>query len=82
MNTWHFEWELLLRKRAFRLVHVPFLLARYITIAALLFLYVPPTHMSWVALVLIYICAASVVSGRVKVRIACDRAYPSALYRV
>ncbi|KAM5543982.1 hypothetical protein V8D89_002599 [Ganoderma adspersum] len=37
VNTWHFEWELLLRKRAFRLVHVPFLLARYITIAALLF---------------------------------------------
>ena len=54
MNTWHFEWELLLRKRAFRLVHVPFLLARYITIAALLFLYVPSTHILWVALMLIY----------------------------
>ncbi|PIL26973.1 hypothetical protein GSI_10111 [Ganoderma sinense ZZ0214-1] len=44
VNTWHFEWELLLRRRAFRLVHVPFLLARYITLAALLFFlrpYVP-----------------------------------------
>ena len=40
MNTWYAEWELIQRKRAFRLVHVPFLLARYITLTALLFLYV------------------------------------------
>ncbi|KAI1792339.1 hypothetical protein LXA43DRAFT_887850 [Ganoderma leucocontextum] len=37
LNTWYVEWELIQRKRAFRLVHVPFLLARYITLSALLF---------------------------------------------
>ena len=38
VSTWTVEWELLTRKRAFKPVHVPYLLARYITLSALLFL--------------------------------------------
>ncbi|KAI0777461.1 hypothetical protein BD413DRAFT_516816 [Trametes elegans] len=35
--TLHIEWELITKKRAFRAVHVPWLLARYTTLSALLF---------------------------------------------
>ncbi|KAI0710568.1 hypothetical protein C8Q76DRAFT_737903 [Earliella scabrosa] len=37
INSLNVEWELLTGKRAFRLVHAPYLLARYITLSALLF---------------------------------------------
>ncbi|TBU54278.1 hypothetical protein BD310DRAFT_828311 [Dichomitus squalens] len=53
-STWNVEWELIMRKRAFRIVHIPYLLARYITLSALLFF---------------------VISGHVKLKIACDLVY-------
>ncbi len=34
----YIEWELITRKRAFRVVHIPWLLARYVMLSALLFL--------------------------------------------
>ena len=76
VNTFYVELELIQRKRAFRLVHIPFLLARYITLTALLFLCVRP-YFWFPVLSCADICvpnAGSIISGRVRGRIACDRA--------
>ncbi|TBU21442.1 hypothetical protein BD311DRAFT_236920 [Dichomitus squalens] len=54
LTTWNVEWDLITRRRVFKVVHIPYLLARYITLSALLFF---------------------VISGRVKLKIACDVAY-------
>ncbi|TBU39402.1 hypothetical protein BD309DRAFT_872372 [Dichomitus squalens] len=54
LSTWNVEWDLITRRRVFKVVHIPYLLARYITLSALLFF---------------------VISGRVKLKIACDVAY-------
>ena len=71
MSTLSVEWELVTRKRSFRAVHVPFLLARYLTLVVLLFLYVLPfLCLHWYA----DACGPSIISDYAPVHVACDGA--------
>ncbi|KAI0367314.1 hypothetical protein BV20DRAFT_1114838 [Pilatotrama ljubarskyi] len=57
------EWELITRKRAFRLVHVPWLFARYMTLSALLFFVITGRSTNRIACDVAYRIYASIGSG-------------------
>ena len=71
------EWELVTRRRVFRLVHAPFFLARYMVLAILIFLCVPFTSdfgFRWCALTAEWLRLHSVTSEYGTMRLACDGA--------
>ncbi|KAI0635344.1 hypothetical protein C8Q77DRAFT_1054891 [Trametes polyzona] len=59
----YIEWELITRKRAFRIVHIPWLLARYVMLTALLFFVITGRSRSRIACDVAYRTFASLGSG-------------------
>ncbi|OJT03160.1 hypothetical protein TRAPUB_6267 [Trametes pubescens] len=59
----YIEWELITRKRAFRVVHIPWLLARYVMLSALLFFVITGRSTTRIACDVAYRTFASLGSG-------------------
>ncbi|EIW56139.1 uncharacterized protein TRAVEDRAFT_39151 [Trametes versicolor FP-101664 SS1] len=59
----YIEWELITRKRAFRVVHIPWLLARYVMLSALLFFVITGRSRTRIACDVAYRTFASLGSG-------------------
>ncbi|KAI0828489.1 hypothetical protein BC628DRAFT_1316556 [Trametes gibbosa] len=59
----YIEWELLTKKRAFRIVHIPWLLARYTMLVALLFFVITGRSRNRIACDIAYRAFASLGSG-------------------